>query len=90
MDFALVVFLWNPSNAVGNWVNSMFQKHSDRRGITASHNIDPDGSDQADFITPNDNVFLSVVGHSTRMNGEDHWTAITPAGNKQDLILTDT
>lgn len=93
MKFVFVIQEWANNAAVDAWVNGIFAKHPDRRGIYATHTgvSKVPGNDRkvAAVVNPNDNVFMATQGHLCETDGEEYWTAKSKGGYTQHLLRTD-
>lgn len=89
MDFVLVLNKEPYDGTAINWAGGIYSKYSSRRGIFATHNIQPGGGGQTNLVTKHDNIFMAVVGHDCRTSGEDYWTSKSPSGYTQNYMLTD-
>jgi hypothetical protein len=90
MDIVIVVLEMQESTNERSWANTVFEDHSDRIGILASHRIGVAGGRtlETKVLDEHDNVLMGVQGHEHDHGGQYHWTTESPSGYTQHLMLS--
>lgn len=89
MDFLILTNQYSEDAQATAWVNSIYAQYPNKRAIHVNHDIAKGGWVLNNIITKNDNIFMGLCGHDTRMDGEENWTSTSPSGNIQNLMMTD-
>ena len=90
MKFILVLRQFGPDKEVDEWVNDVFSKYSERRGIFITHN----GMSQMkggthhveNILKKHDNIFMAHMGHVTKNNGNEYWISNSSNGKDQHIL----
>ena len=89
MDFLILTNQYTENAQATAWANSIYAQYPNRRAILANHDIAKNGWVLSNIISKNNNIFMGLCGHDTRMDGEEYWTSTSPNGNTQHLLMTD-